>query len=139
MSSPLPANASFKIDGTQATGFEYQDTRTNRVPGKLTSARVEYFPGGRQPFVIKGRARQGVLVASGTLRAASFAALYTLIGVHESFVDSTATCAVNIHGTDYDPVAPIGFETTGRPRAFRDPATDTTGAQIPARFIFQIL
>ncbi len=139
MTLPLAANAYFKINGSQVTGFEHQDNRTLRKPGRLTSARVQYLPGQRNPIVIKGRARRGVLVPTGWLRAASVQALWTLVGQHETFIDETLICSVSFHGTTYNPVVPLDFQVLDpQPTTFSDEDT-VLGARIRCYFLFQTL
>lgn len=142
MTLPTPANAPFKIDDAQVAGLERQDTRHGVTQRGLTSRRIEYLPGGVQPFVIKGRARKPQLYILGYLRTANFDAMHALLETHRTWFDTTTTCKVTIHGTDYDPVTPIEFrELEPTPRAFadEDQPTETPGAKLPVLFLFQVL
>lgn len=140
MTLPNPASAIFKINGSQVTGWEYQDNRTLHRPGTPTSNRVEYFPGSQRPFVQKGRVRKGQVVATGFLRAASAAALWTLVELWENFFDATTTCALTVHSKSYSSAAPMRFELLEeRLTAFRDEDAPFGGVRILVRFIFQIL
>ncbi len=135
-----PANqAKLKINGAQVQGFELQDTQHAKLPGRLTAARVEYFPGSSRPFVIKGAARQDMLRPTGMLRAESFDALYTLIDEHKAWASQTTIADVTYHGTTYSS-APMAFELlTEFPEAYSQDNGQTVGAQIPVRFVFQVL
>lgn len=140
MTLPDPANAKFKIDDAQVTGFERQDTKHGLISQGLTSRRIEYIPGTRVPFVLKGRQRLPMLYVTGFLRAASFDALQAMIRTHENWIDQTTTCKVTIYGTDYDPIAPIDFKALKKtPLSFTDADQVTPGARLPVLFLFQTL
>lgn len=138
MPDPLgPTDPRIRINGVAVAGFEYHDTRQHAVPGRLSAARVERFPGSRNGFVVKGRASRGLLVVTGVLRAATFDALYELIDQHTALVDADAEVSVTFHHTTFPSCAIVSFDLLDeRPTTFRPDGEETLGAMIRARFQF---
>lgn len=133
-----PNDPRFLIDGSAVEGFDLHDTRQSVVPGELSSARVERFPGSRSSFVIKGRASHGLRIVRGVLRADTYDALYALIAQHQDLVDSSGLVSVTFHSTVWPACALIGFETTGEARTYSDDG-ESRKAQIPVQFTFRVL
>lgn len=135
-----PTDPRFEIGGAAVDGFALHDTRQHVVPGTLSAARAERFPGSRNTFVVKGRASRGLRQVTGDLRADTFEDLYTLILQHEALVDSSGVVAVTFHTTTWTSCALVSFETLAdRPVGYSDDGGATVKAKIPCRFTFRVL
>lgn len=134
-----PTDPRFEIGGAAVDGFELHDTRQHVLPGTLSTARAERFPGSRNTFVVKGRTSRGLREVDGVLRADTFDDLYALIAQHQDLVDTSGVVAVTFHATTWTSCALVAFELTGRPLGYTDDGGATVKARVPCRFTFRVL
>lgn len=134
----MPPVNPFRIDGEDVAGTS-TDSRHQVIPGRLAALRHGRFPGSRSKFTIKGRAHYPTLVVITPLRAATPAALHTLIQQHQDAVGTIGSRTVYIGGSTFNNCDWVGFDLPRpTPLAYQDSA-GSDGVKVLARFTFEIV